>query len=415
MSITTLSTEILQKIYDLSELQDLLAVSRTCKRTYRVFIGRKMHLLTRGLHNSYSPLPSLLKLTLANEPDKSRRPIGTEIRIDALLSRVTSVPPIKNLKLTLEQMKKMVYYGRIADRWTELYPRLRWRVGSDSRRLLHGHEKERLRRAIYHHWTYTSLFHSRTYTSYSPYPPSPASHDDPRHRLLRTYSTTEHIQLSELLVHLEQLVELDLYPSNSVIRSQDPYSESLPTKAIEKIAWGEGSAYRRLVRDIMKLSPADLLHLVENTSTKIERLDFLYKMEACFGDVPATMNYALSTVSTERFNVAWGMSVKEIGVVGHWVHFPSLRSRIGIPRGLHRGAVEIHGVEEDLADEGLRFGICDVVLREGERFDRDELGRWGLGIDFDGVETGEWEGWRRLAGLKGGVAGEADGDGEHDE
>ncbi len=43
-------------------------------------------------------------------------------------------------KLTLEHMKKMVGYGKIADRWTELYPRLRWRFGSDNRRLLHQHE-----------------------------------------------------------------------------------------------------------------------------------------------------------------------------------------------------------------------------------------------------------------------------------
>ncbi|KAH6717607.1 hypothetical protein BKA61DRAFT_430400, partial [Leptodontidium sp. MPI-SDFR-AT-0119] len=298
MSIINLSTEILQKIYDYAELQDLVALARTSRRTYRVFLGRRMHLLTQGLHNSYSPLPSLLKLTLSNEADKSRKPIGTEIRINTLLTRIVSVGT--DPKLTLEQMKKMVYYGRIADRWTELYPRLRWRNGSDNRRLLRPLEKERLRRAIYHHWTYTSLFHSRTYTSYSPYPPSPASLDDPRHRLLRTYSTAEQIQLSEYLAHLETLVESDLYPSNSIIRSQDPYSHSLPARALAKIAWGEGNEYRRLVRDIMKLSPADILHLVENTSTKSERMDFLYAKEACFGDVPATMNYALSTVSVER-------------------------------------------------------------------------------------------------------------------
>ncbi|KAL2066694.1 hypothetical protein VTL71DRAFT_2766 [Oculimacula yallundae] len=401
MSITILSTEILQKIYDNAELQDLLALARTCRRTYRVFLGRKMHLLTRGLHNSYSPLPSLLKLTLSNETDKSRKPIGTEIRINTLLTRIVSVGPAP--KLTLEQMKKMVYYGRIADRWTELYPRLRWRIGSDNRRLLHVHEKERLRRAIYHHWTYTTLFHSRTYTSYSPYPPSPASHDDPRHRLLRTYSTTEQIQLSELLVHLEQLVELDLYPSNSVIRSQDPYSSSLPTRALEKIAWGEGSAYRRLVRDIMKLSPADILHLVENTSTKTERLDFLYKMEACFGDVPATMNYALSTVSVERAGVGWGLKGEELKTVGPWIMLPSLRGRVGT--GVGMGGEEEE--EEDLADADLRFGVCDAIMGVGTGM---AIERIDSGIDRDGVETGEWEGFCRMLGISAGedVAGEED-------
>ncbi|KAL5326186.1 hypothetical protein ACEPPN_007324 [Leptodophora sp. 'Broadleaf-Isolate-01'] len=386
MSIINLSTEILQKIYDYAELQDLVALARTSRRTYRVFLGRRMHLLTQGLHNSYSPLPSLLKLTLSNEADKSRKPIGTEIRINTLLTRIVSVGT--DPKLTLEQMKKMVYYGRIADRWTELYPRLRWRNGSDNRRLLRPLEKERLRRAIYHHWTYTSLFHSRTYTSYSPYPPSPASLDDPRHRLLRTYSTAEQIQLSEYLAHLETLVESDLYPSNSIIRSQDPYSHSLPARALAKIAWGEGNEYRRLVRDIMKLSPADILHLVENTSTKSERMDFLYAKEACFGDVPATMNYALSTVSVERARRFWGLQGEELGRVVGYLTFPSLSPGVGVGTG---GGGGEGVVERDFEDEMLMFGVCEVQGRE-------RLGACEE-IECDGVETGEWEGFCRMLGV----------------
>jgi len=394
MSITNLSTEILQKIYDNAELQDLLALARTCRRTYRVFLGRRIHLLTRGLHNSYSPLPSLLKLVLSNEPDKSRKPIGTEIRINVLLSRIIQVGP--NPKLTLEQMKKMVIYGKIAERWTELYPRLRWRVGSDNRRLLHPHEKERLRRAIYHHWTYTTLFHSRTYTSYSPYPPSPAALDDPRHRLLRTYSTTEQIQLSDYLFHVEQLVESDLYPSNSIVRSQDPYSHSLPPRALAKIAWGEGNEYRRLVRDIMKLSPADILHLVENTCTKAERMEFLYAKEACFGDVPATMNYALSTVSVERARVGWGMEGERLREAVGFLGFPSLSVGMGgagvnvMPGGGGHGNGNGAELECDLVDEMVMFGVCDVKGRE--RFE-------GLReIEDDGVETGEWDMFCRMIG-----------------
>ncbi|KAK0122433.1 hypothetical protein ONS95_010668 [Cadophora gregata] len=404
MSITNLSTEILQKIYDNAELQDLLALARSCRRAYRVFLGRRMYLLTCGLHNSYSPLPSLLKLVLSNEPDKSRKPIGTEIRINILLSRITQVGP--DPKLTLEQMKKMVIYGKIAERWTELYPRLRWRVGSDNRRLLHPHEKERLRKAIYHHWTYTTLFHSRTYTSYSPYPPSPASLDDPRHRLLRTYSTAEQIQLSDYLFHVEQLVESDLYPSNSIVRSQDPYSHSLPPRALAKIAWGEGNEYRRLVRDIMKLSPADILHLVENTCTKAERMEFLYAKEACFGDVPATMNYALSTVSVERARVGWGLEGERLrDVVGH-LGFPSFSLGMGL--GMPGGGVGVGGggngndgeLERDLVDEMVMFGICDVRGREVFSGMKE--------IEDDGVETGEWEGFCKMFGGGESVAGEGE-------
>ncbi|KAK6583589.1 hypothetical protein PZA11_003319 [Diplocarpon coronariae] len=376
MSLATLSIELIQKILDLSELPDLLALARASRTIYRAFLGRRMHLLAQGLHNSYSPLPALLQLVLANEPDRSRRPIGTEMRIDTLLARIVAVGP--SPKLGLDHMKKMVAYGKIADRWTELYPRLRWRVGSDNRRLLHPHEKHRLRKAIYHHWTYTTLFHSRTYTQYSPYPPSPASFDDPRHRLLRTYSTAEHIQLSEFLAHVEQLVESDLYPSNSIV--QDHYSHALPARALAKMAWGEGSEYRRLVRDIMKLSPADILHLVENTSTKTERRDFLFAKEACFGDVPATMNYALSTVSVERARYFWGLEGQLLLDVLPHLQFPSLG-----PTPLPLG--------RDLSEASLVFGVVDSGLRERFREVED-------GIENDGVESGEWCIFCRRVGIE---------------
>ena len=375
MSITDLSTEILQKIFEYTELADLVHLSQTSKRNYRAFLGRRMHHLERALHNSYSPLPSLLKLTLANEPSPSRRPIGTELRIALVLNRITSVPAIP--KLTLENMKKMVHYGKIADRWTELYPRLRWRFASDNRRLLKAQEKERLRGAVYNHWTYTTLFHSRTFTNYSPDPPSPVSLDDPRHRLLRTLSTVQQIQLSEYLSHIETLVELDLYPSYSVVLEQYPHS--LPHKSLSKLGWGEGSEYRRLVRDIMKLGPEDLLHLYEHTSTKSERADFLCAQGVCFGDVPATMNYALSSNTVERERLGYGLDGSKLRSMISAIQYPSLRSSTGMSMG-SRLAEE----EKDLPDEELVFGIVELPgrgqLEVLERF-----------IERDGVQTGEWE------------------------
>jgi len=371
MSINDLSTEILQKIFEYTELQDLLHLAQTSKWNHRAYLGRRMHLLERAMHNSYSPLPSLLKLTISNEPDKSRRPIGTELRVNLLLNRILLVGT--NPKLTLEMIKKMVHYGKIADRWTELYPRLRWRFASDNRRLLHPQEKERLRGAIYHHWTYTTLFHSRSFTNYSPDPPSPAVLDDPRHRLLRTYSTIQHIQLSEYLSHIEHLVELDLYPSYSVVL--DHYSHALPFRSLSKLGWGEGSEYRRLVRDIMKLSPADLIHLYEHTSTKSERADFLCAQGVCFGDVPATMNYALSTVSVERARYFWGLQGEARKGIPS-IQFPSLK-----PGRMKE--------EADVADEELAFGIVEL---EGRR----ALGELERRLAGDGVESGEWESFCRM-------------------
>jgi uncharacterized protein (DUF1810 family) len=372
MSITDLSTELLQKIFEYTELQDLLHLAQASKRNYRAYLGRRMYHLERALHNSYSPIPLLLKLTLANEPTPSRRPIGTELRISLLLNRITSLPPTP--KLTLENMKKMVHFGKIAHRWTELYPRLRWRFGSDNRRLLTSKEKERLRGAVYNHWTYTSLFHSRAFTNYAPDPPSPASLDDPRHRFLRTLSTVQQIQLSEYTAHIETLVELDLYPSYSIILDQYP-PQSLHHRSLSKLGWGEGSEYRRLVRDIMKLSPADLLHLYEHTSTKSERADFLCSQGVCFGDVPATMNYALSSIVTERARLGFGIEAAKYRTCISALQFPSLKRPTG---------ALVSEEERDLCDDELLFGVVELERRKGlEALERV--------IERDGVESGEWE------------------------
>ena len=339
MSITNLSTEILQKIYEYAEIQDMLHLAQASKKNYRTYLGRRMFLLENAMHNSYSPLPSLYKLVIANEPDKTRKPMGTEMRKNLVLNRIIQATPMP--KLTIEFIKKMAYYGKIAERWTEIYPQLRWRFGSNNRRLLHPHEKERLRGAIYHHWTYTMLFHDRTYVQYNPDPPPPISPSDPRVRLLRTYSTLEHIQLSEFLAHVIQLVELDLYPSNFIV--QEHYSQRLPARALAKIAWGDGMEHRRLVRDIMKLSPADLLHLVDNTTTKPERVDFLYAQGMHFRDAPSTLNHSIAAVSMERARERLEDPMFH-SVAGN-LFFPSLMPAL---------------TDSDVKDEDVMFGIVDV-------------------------------------------------------
>ena len=157
MSITELSTEILQKICEYTTIQDLLHLAQTSKRNYRIYLGRRTHLLGRAVQNSFSPLPDLYKLVISNEPDKSRKPLGTEIRRNIIVGRIIETQDTP--KLSIELIMKMVEYGKVADRWAELYPQIRWRHNSNDRRLLRPHEQERLRGAIYRYWTYNILFH----------------------------------------------------------------------------------------------------------------------------------------------------------------------------------------------------------------------------------------------------------------
>jgi len=376
MSITHLSTELLQRIYEYAELEDVVHLAQTSRRIYRAFLGRRMPLLEQGMHNSYSPLPSLLKLVISNEPDKSRKPIGTEVRINLILKKIIDVGD--KPKLTLELMKKMVYYGRIAERWTEIYPRLRWRFGSDNRRLLRPLEKERLRRAIYNDWTYTTLFHTRTYMQYAPRSPQPGALSDPRLRLLRTWSTVEHIQLSEFLGLMTQLIQLDLYPSNTVV--QDHYSHTLPSRALAKIAWGEGNEYACLIRDIEKLSPSELLYLAENTTTKTERVSFLDSQDAGFRWTPATVNLTLISAVFER------MSERR--------EDPALKDIDGIDDGLYLPAAIPGREHSDVDDDRLLFGIVDTGSNKypdlGKLFESDAIPNGELASRPAGFVPGLW-------------------------
>jgi hypothetical protein len=295
MSITELSTEIIQKIYEYTTIQDMLHLSQTSKRNYRIYLGRRFHLLNQSMHNSYSPLPDLYKLVISNDPDKSRKPLGTEIRRNLIVNRLIET---KNTpELTTESLIKMAAYGKVADRWTELYPQIRWRHNSDERRLLRPHEKERLRGAIYRYWTYNSLFHDPIFTAFDPGLPRDAA--DPRLRILRTYATIELIQLTEYVDKMLQLLQVDLYPSYSVIRECSGPGPVSP-KTLVALGWGTGSFHQRLMYDLMKYDPADFLHLFDKTWCKKERMEYLMAKGISFADRPATLRDSIRVVMAER-------------------------------------------------------------------------------------------------------------------
>lgn len=300
-----LPAEILQNIYLECGIEEALNLAQTSQKNYRIFNAYRMPILQKTMNNSYGPIRELVQLVISNEPEKTRRPMGTELRRNNTVNRIIETPDTP--KLTIELIKKMVQYGKIAEKWIEVYPRLRWRFGSSNRRLLRGQEKERLRRALYIWWCYTTLFHDRTYTQFAPDAPIAASQDDPRLRLLRTYPGTSLAQLSEFHFHVMQVIEIDLYPSNQVIL--DHYSYKLPWKTLEKLAWGDrGNEYWRLVRCIMKFNPRDLLHLVEHTNTKTQRAEFLHVQGAYFIDAPETLNDTLRLITVERANEAKAQS-----------------------------------------------------------------------------------------------------------
>lgn len=117
-------------------------------------------------------------------------------------------------------------------------------------------------------------------------------------RLLRTHSTLDLIRIAEFYGTIHQLIEVDLCPSNTTIMER--YACSLSSKAIENMGWGEDYSHQKLVLVLMKLRPRELLHLLEKTSTKSERMNYILSEGGTLMDTPSTMRVAIGIVARGR-------------------------------------------------------------------------------------------------------------------
>ncbi|KAJ8061637.1 hypothetical protein OCU04_009441 [Sclerotinia nivalis] len=310
MSIAMLSTELLQRIYEYSDLIDILHLSQTSKRNYNALRGRRLPLLRQALDDEYGPIPSLVKLVISDGSTKGNSAIGTEKRRNIALDRILQVPDEPYLSVQL--LSKMVKFGRVASRWVEIFPQFKWRLDYQNRRFLWPHEQRRLRRAIYNYWTYSNLFHDDIYTKFNsdppsgrsatwwnPTPPPPEIISDPRLRLIQSFTTIEIVQLNEFLQHVVKLIELDLYPSDSTIQAQQNFT----SQAVEKIAWGDGGQYRFLVKSLLRYNPLDLVYLYDQTFTKLERAEYMNAQGPGSGinsNAPATLDDAITFIIERR-------------------------------------------------------------------------------------------------------------------
>ncbi|TGO61501.1 hypothetical protein BOTNAR_0128g00090 [Botryotinia narcissicola] len=312
MSIANLSTELLQRIYEYSDLIDILHLSQTSKQNYNALRGRRMPIIRQALDNEYGPIPSLVKLVMSDDSTKGRSIVGTGARRNIAVDRIIQVPDEPHLSIQL--LSKMMKFGKAASRFVEIFPQFRWRLDYQDRRFLWLHEQRRLRRAIYNYWTYATLFHDEIYVQFNPgrlsgtrgmgswFSPPVEVISDPRLRLIESFDTIEILQLNEFLQHMVKLIELDLFPSDSTIQSQYNFTP----QAIEKIAWGYGEWYRCLVRNLLRYDPSDFIYLYDQTFTKSERTEYIFSRGFDFRrhNTPATLGDTISIITERRRNAA---------------------------------------------------------------------------------------------------------------
>jgi len=335
MSIGSLSTEILQRIFQYCDVPDVAALASTSKQIHDAITGYQVPIYAAAMYNSYGPVQDLVRLAMSGEQEATGRArlVSSERRRDALVRRIITVPDAP--AMTMELMKKIARFGRVAQKWVALYPQERWLVGSDNRRLLTGVESERLRKAIYGFWTYGNLFHSRSAIHDELEDLSGGSHmrDDPRNLLVRTYTSIELVQLAEFVDVMYQVIHNDICPSNATIHSR--YNEGFESlfyvghyfpashinieslldlpRSLAREAWGDDRQQAMFVRDMLKLNPEEILHLKLKTTTKKQRIDYLRDKKDYLLGNPADFRHALSSVAFERSE----QDIK-IGFDEHW-------------------------------------------------------------------------------------------------
>ncbi|KAI0161600.1 hypothetical protein GGR57DRAFT_363111 [Xylariaceae sp. FL1272] len=173
--------------------------------------------------------------------------------------------PIK-FELSLASLEILFQLIDVIDWWVEHYPQLRWRDDAQERRCLWPEEEARLRKAIAHWWLYSVYFHGHFHRS--TYVPKLYDDHDTRLNLLRTLSTEQLSELSDLWTTIYDCVSLDICASPDRVENKNANGGY----DIDLRLWGKNEAeHNAIVRTVMKLSPKQMKDLLENNYRNARR------------------------------------------------------------------------------------------------------------------------------------------------
>lgn len=146
-----------------------------------------------------------------------------------LLTHNASQPAhvIREVPFSLALLKQIVHTGRVAEKWCDIYPFKKWKHNYESRRLLTGEERWRLRRALYRLWLYSRAFHNRNH-------PRELRVNklviQKRAGLLHNWSTIELGEIADVHYVVREVLHNNICPSNGTIarkfKKRYPESES---------------------------------------------------------------------------------------------------------------------------------------------------------------------------------------------
>lgn len=344
LEFSDLAAELLSNIYlHTSNLQDLLALSRTCHRLRNLFNTRKVTYLTNAISAQYGPLTDAVQLVTYNSSQPAHIP--------------------RNLPVSIALLKEVVQVGRVAAAWQDIYPHKHWHTDYVSRRVLTSRECYLLRRSVYRLWLYSRAFHEPATPRHHRMNPLLLSN---RTRLLHNWSNAELAEMADMQAVLREVLKTNVCPSNGTIGrkfrkrfpetnhqllfnmhlnypapasgtfkrhggsqppgamfnmesvssslSTVPYSNARMQQQYKHYAkyrptsthdpgfegWGDDIAHYYVIEDMLKLHPGQVLWLQENCVSKWQVEDFVGRLGDWFENNGETWGQTLEMVLKER-------------------------------------------------------------------------------------------------------------------
>ncbi|KAK5937947.1 hypothetical protein PMZ80_009536 [Knufia obscura] len=308
-SLTTIPSELLSQIYNsLSTISDVINLSLTSHHfNHHLRSSNRLPTLFAAAEREFGPLEDITQLLTYNASQ---------------LAHIKRKP-----QQSYALLRQMIRVGAVAKKIEELYPARRWADNYLERRSLTIDESWRLRRAVYRYWLYCEAFQNRNYMRSTRQIPQIV---EERAQLLRSWTTEELIEIEDLRTILENIVSDDLCPTdgaaqrsfnqhcdfsgvrynhlhqpynqfrswnswppdaytNQALAQSRPSTSSLfhnhfsdlkrqssadlpipQRRKLEMTGWGDEISQYYTIQSVMKLNPAQILHMHENAVTRLD-------------------------------------------------------------------------------------------------------------------------------------------------
>lgn len=363
--------EVFVEIFKHLGLKGAFNLAATNRRFAAIFATHKTSILLPIVEVEFSPFSGLLQVVKASHEDLYV-PYGTwldkRIRTkNAVLCEGGKLPDdtagnlfgtrCKDVVLESRDMDRILEICKVVKGWERIFPQHRFHASPLATRSLEPQENERLRRALYAWMRYAYYFHGDL--------PRPNLYEpagnDPRVNQLRAMSNTELRGLRDLWLTVEDIVELKLCPAVDHIRIGSDYD--VPDKVAACIGWGEQRENQVVVATVCKLSPAEMLHYLDNLHEypKTKLIRAIRQSHPRFESDTQSLGSALECVTFERYRRA---ETQFPSAVALWLPMYSRAFGEGHGGILDWGSTE---AEEECAKMGEMTGL-NLSWRSDEAF-----------------------------------------------